>query len=174
MQRPLRVSVAGVLAFGLSAGNVIAQANPDFSGRWVLVGSTGSSAGSPLGQQGTIEQDSTTVVFTETVPVAVVVAGLPQPVTQRTLAYRLDGSESRNALRTAAGETWTLLSRVNSATNALVIVTTVSGGRIGEFATRVPCALDTSDRLVIEVVQPGTNRDGTNTTLTSTLTYRKQ
>jgi hypothetical protein len=165
--------LVSLLMVSLSATGIVAQTRPDFSGRWILVESVGTSEGSPLGRQGAIAQDSATLVFTETLSVDTVVPGLPQPVTPHRVTFQLDGSESRNTLRTRAGENWILVSQARWVRNELVITTTTSGGHIGTFDTTMTCSLDTSGNLVIGFVQPAITREGIRTTVTSTLTYKK-
>ena len=102
-----------LLALGFFSSTAAAQSKPDFSGTW-----------KPLQQSGqvTIAQDGPSFVVTTT----------RADGSSETLAYRLDGSESRNATTDVTGTVWTHVSRATWMNSAVVITTTTnreSGGK---------------------------------------------
>jgi hypothetical protein len=166
--RTLTTAAVFILAFAVG---VYAQAQPDFSGKWVLdapppaadAGGGGGGrgggrggGGNPFGQEFTAKQDAKMLTITRT-----------QGDQTVTLTYNLDGSESKNMVAGRGGEQ----EQVSKATwdgNRLAIVTTLNFGGNAVEQRRV-LSME-GGNLVIEQTQPG--RGGGEPTTTK-LVYKK-
>jgi hypothetical protein len=163
MRKALYAFVSGVAIVSVSMVGPSAQSRPDFSGKWTLVAGPDVIVGGPLGREGVISQDATSVTFTQSLPVT------HDP--NRSLTYRVDGSESRNETRTLRGETWTHLSQARWMSEALLVTTITNAGITGRWESVLTCSLDGKGNLVIVSVDP--NLWPPSTMSTRTLTYSK-
>jgi hypothetical protein len=166
--RTLNTAAVFVLAFAVG---VYAQAQPDFSGKWVLdapppaadAGGGGGGrgggrggGGNPFGQEFTAKQDAKMLTITRT-----------QGDQTVTLTYNLDGSESKNMVAGRGGEQ-EQVSKAAWDGNKLAIVTTLNFGGNAVEQRRV-LSME-GGNLVIEQTQPG--RGGGEPTTTK-LVYKK-
>jgi hypothetical protein len=159
MRRAL-TAAAVVLATALT----LAQAPPNFAGKWTVVpdpnaaGGGGRGMGGALGQEATIAQDAATLTITRTTPMGTF-----------TSTYKLDGSESKNSL--------------NIQGNAVEQVSTAKwdGGKLNvntkmDFGgnpveTSMIMSLDPSGNLVVESTRP--DFQGGGAPITTKTTYKK-
>jgi hypothetical protein len=149
----------------LGAAGVLAQAAPNFAGKWTLVpdatapqgGGRGGGFGG-LGTAATIVQDDKTLTITRTTQ-----AG------ELTSVYNLDGSDSRNTLN-FNGNAFEQTSKVTRDGSALVITTTADfGGNV--FETSMKLALDASGTLTLESTRP--DFQGGGAPIVTKATYKK-
>src|SRR5262245_37860659 len=81
------------VAVALATAITLAQAPPNFAGKWTVVPDANAAAGGGrgmgggLGQEATITQDASTLTIARTTPMGTF-----------TSTYKLDGSESKNSL----------------------------------------------------------------------------
>jgi hypothetical protein len=147
-------AILSVAAVVLMTAGLVAQANPIFAGEWKLVAEQG------LGEPGidlTITQSATamTVEFR---------AGGQAPAPVK-LAYKLDGSVSKNMMAGRGGGAPTeQVSKAMWAGNTLVVTTTTGAGE-----EKRTFSLDGSD-LVVETSAPARNGGAPNITK---VTYKK-
>lgn len=123
-------TIVGVLALVAAAA---AQQRPDFSGRWVVV-----SPAEGAGQEQRVEQTETTLTLSH-----------GAEGDDHRMAYRLDGSESRNVI-TSHGSDLVTLSRCTWKGGALTIQssTTYPDGR--RLEQTMVWSLDEKGQLVID------------------------
>ena len=163
--RPV-VSVIVALALTLSAAStVMAQAKPNFAGKWTLVPDPNAPAGGGggrgrgglggLGQGGTIEQNDKTITVVTTTQMG-----------EQKATYNLDGSESKNPL-SIQGNTIDRVSKASWDGSKLVIKTTTNFNGNATESTQT-WSLDGSGNLVVE----STSNFGGNAT-TAKMTYKK-
>jgi len=133
MRKTLFLLAVGVV-IGLGAVGPSARARlavqADFSGTWVVVSGTGA-ANSPLGAEGTIAQDASSLTFS---------------TGGRSLRYHLDGSESRNDAGTS-----TQISQARWITKA-VLITTTTHSAAGQWEDAAICSLDAAGHLNVVTV----------------------
>ena len=165
------IVVAVVLVFS-AAASLMAQAKPDFSGKWVMDpasapaaggggggggrGGGGGGGGAGFGPEFTAKQDAKMLMITRTQGDQTVMA-----------MYNLDGSESKNTVQGRGGAQ----EQVSKATwdgNKLVITTTLNFGGNNVEQKRV-LSME-GGNLVIEQTAPG--RGGGEPTTTK-LVYKK-
>jgi hypothetical protein len=118
MRAGSRFPIAFVTVALVLADVGLAQERPSFTGTWVA-----SSAPQRL----RITQDASQLTVTDSLGTR-----------ERTLVYRLDGSDSRNETRTVTGEKWTNVSHATWVSSALAITTTTtreSTGRSWDWMT---------------------------------------
>jgi hypothetical protein len=163
MRRALVMSAA-FLALG--ASTLIAQAKPNFAGKWTAVvdpnapppqgrgGRGGGMAG--LGQEATIAQDAKTLTVTRTTQ-----AGETKSV------YNLDGSESKNTL-TMGGNAIEVSSKATWEGDKLVITSSMNFNG-NPVETKMVLAMAGAD-LSVESTSPGR---GGGAPTTTTRTYKK-
>jgi hypothetical protein len=170
MKRITTVMLSAAVVVAMTAG-LVAQAKPNFAGKWTLDapaapaappqggapggapggGGRGGGRGGGWGQEATITQDATTLTIDYT-----------QGQNPVKLAYKLDGTESKNTMMGRGGAT----EQVSKATwdgAKLKIVTTTPNGE----QTRL-VSLE-GGKLTIETTQPG--MDGA--AMTNKVTYTK-
>jgi hypothetical protein len=133
MKRVLSLLAVGVV-IGLNgvgpSARVRLAGQPDLSGTWTLISGT-RAASSPLGAEGTIAQDMSSLTFS---------------TGARSLRYRLDGSESRNDWNGS-----TQSSQARWVTKALLITTTTHSAA-GEWEDAAICSLDAAGHLNVVTV----------------------
>jgi hypothetical protein len=165
MKRITAVLSAVAVAVFFTA-SVMAQAKPNFAGKWVMEAPAGGAApgaggpggggrggrGGGWGQNVTISQDATTLTVEYT-----------QGENPVKLIYKLDGTESKNMVMGRGGQT-EQVSKAAWAADKLVITTTT------QFGEQKRTLSLTGGNLVIEQANPG--RDGGAGT-TTTITYKK-
>jgi hypothetical protein len=119
-----------------SPGSIKTQSHPDLSGKWTLASEKAAS----FGKEFTITSDATSLRVDYVTSYTEGIVGIPPPrgtpgprepiSTQRTvqvpvrLTYKLDGSESRNAISMSPGKRSEIVSRAAWDVERLVIVTT--------------------------------------------------
>jgi hypothetical protein len=111
---------------------------PDFSGRWTMV--------SPeAGRQLIVKQDATTLT-----------SGPPDAQQGPTVTFKLDGTESRNVMKTEAGEA-VMVSRASWKNQELEVTSTIkwSGGPAMEQV--IVWSIDERGQLVMQVQNKGTD-----------------
>jgi hypothetical protein len=161
MTRSTLVLAAAALLF--AAPNAIAQAKPDFSGKWSLITDSaaaptgGGRGGGGLGESPSIAQDASTLTITRTTQ-----AGEVKSV------YNLDGSPSKNTVAMRGGSV-EQTSTAKWDANKLVISTTFNMGG-SDVTTSMALSLDASGNLVVE--STGMGRGGGAPT-TTTRKYKK-
>jgi hypothetical protein len=116
-----------------------------------------------LGMEFTATQDEGTITITRTTQLG-----------ETKSTYKLDGSESRNAL-TLGNTSIDQLSRAKWDGNKLVITTNIDLGRGGApIESKMTLSLDASGNLLVESTTPGFGRAGGDTAPTTrTTTYKK-
>jgi hypothetical protein len=154
MQKPVSF-LAVVAVFALLPISMSAQQRPNFAGTWVLVSDTAAYVDGPLGHEGTITQDESSVTFTSGA---------------RSLTYRLDQPETVNTTATVRGDLWTLTSQVRWVQHAL-LVTTTTRSPIGTWEDMTVCSLDGHGNLNIVVLATSKSQQAAMGTIL--LTYRK-
>jgi hypothetical protein len=173
MRRALTLVAAAAFAL-TSATGVLAQAKPDFSGKWMMdpasapappAGGGGGGGGrgggrggggAGFGQEFTAKQDATSLTITR-----------QQGGQDVTAVYKLDGSESKNTVAGRGGQQ----EQVSTAKwdgSKLVITTKLDFG--GNTVEQVRALSMDAGNLVIEQTQPG--RDGGAPTTTKVV-YKK-
>jgi hypothetical protein len=150
------LTLAGLLA--LFSVQLSAQ-KPNLSGKWTLVTAPELDPvrpqSSPLGYEGNITQDGTSVTFT---------------TGNRSITYRLDLPESQNPLTTMRGDSWLLASQARWVQNALLVVTKTTSP-IGTWEDMLICSLDGDGNLNVVVL--GTPKSQQAAMITTLLTYRR-
>jgi hypothetical protein len=146
------LSVAAVV---LTTAGLVAQARPSFAGEWKKVVAAADGQGEP-GVDLIITQDAAamTVEYARG-------GQAPAPVK---LAYKLDGSASKNTIAARAGAPTEQVSRATWAGNNIVVATTTSAG-----AEKRTFSMDGGD-LVVETSAP--SRDGRAGDVTK-VTYKR-
>ena len=173
MRSSLRVLAVAIVSVAFAAG-VLAQAKPDFSGKWVMDpasapapppggapggpggGRGGGRGGAGFGQEFTATQDAAALTITRM-----------QGDQTVTAVYKLDGSESKNMVAGRGGQQ-EQVSKAAWEGNKLSITTTVNFGGNNVEQKRV-LSIEAGN-LVIEQTAPG--RDGGPPTTTK-LVYKK-
>jgi hypothetical protein len=143
----------------LTAG-LLAQATPNFAGKWTLVPDSapqGPGMGG-LGTTATITQDGKTLTVTRTTQMGEI-----------TSVYNLDGSDSKNTLN-FGGTPFELVSKVTREGSTLIITTTADFDG-NAFETTMKMALDASGQLTLESTRP--DFQGGGGPVTTKLTYKK-
>ena len=160
MRRAL-TAVAVTLATALT----LAQAPPNFAGKWTLVPDPNAAAGGGrggmgggLGQEATITQDASTLTIARTTQMG--------PFTS---TYKLDGSESRNTLN-FQGNSVDQLSTAKWDGAKLNVQTKMDfGGNVVE--TSMVLALDATGNLIVDTTRP--DFQGGGGPITTKATYKK-
>lgn len=161
----LMAAVAFVLS---SVSSVLAQAKPDFSGKWMMDpasappaggggGRGGRGGGAGFGQEFTAKQDAGTLTITRM-----------QGDQTVTATYKLDGSESKNTVTGRGGEPQDQVSKAMWDGSKLVITTTLNFG--GNTVEQKRTLSMEGGNLVVEQVNPG--RGGGEPT-TTRVVYKK-
>ncbi len=155
-----------LMIVGLAAG-VLAQATPNFAGKWTLVpdpgapatgrGGRGGGMMGGLGMEATIAQDAKTLTITRTTQ-----AGEVKSV------YNLDGSESTNTM--TFGENSVQLVSTAKWNGAKLLITTSSNFGGNAFETTMSLSLD-GGTLVVESTRP--DFQGGGAPVTSKTIYKK-
>ena len=160
MRRTL-TAVAVTLATALT----LAQAPPNFAGKWTLAPDANAAAGGGrggmgggLGQEATITQDASTLTINRTTQMG-----------EFTSTYKLDGSESRNTLN-FQGNSVDQLSTAKWDGGKLNVHTKMDfGGNVVE--TSMVMSLDASGNLLVETTRP--DFQGGGGPITTKTTYKK-
>lgn len=154
MKRAL-IAMAMIFATALA----IAQAQPNFAGKWTLVPDPNAQGGmGGLGTDATITQDATTLTITRTTQMGTVTSN-----------YKLDGSESKNTLN-FQGNSIDQLSTAKWDDGKLRVNTKMDfGGNPVEF--NMVLSLDPSGNLIADVTRP--DFQGGGGPVTTKLTYKK-
>ena len=151
MKRLVAFTIAAALVTSSLA--VLAQARPNFAGKWTLVPNPNAPAptgrGRGLGQAFTATQDEKTLTVITSNP----------PIGQIKAVYNLDGSESKNPI-TFVGTTVDRTSKVKW-DGARLIVTSTSNFQGNATQTTQVWSLDASGTLTVEFTS---NASGTPTT----------
>lgn len=164
-------ALIGAAAIALSAVTVLAQAKPNFAGKWTMDapaapaappagapagggggGGRGGRGGGGWGMSPTITQDATTLTIEYT-----------QGENPVKLVYKLDGTESKNMMMGRGGQTEQVSKAMWNGDKLMIHTTTAAGEQVRTIS------LD-GGKLVIETSNPG--RDGGPAT-TSKVTYSK-
>jgi hypothetical protein len=146
-----RKLIALVVACGLAASSLIAQARPDFNGKWTTT------------MAGSIDRPTTMTVRQDS---SILTGELDLPAGKQTWSFKLDGSESRNTT-SANGE---VVSTVKWEGEKLVISTPLRPTPEGEFTLVQTWSLE-EGKLVIRSSQ--VNRATGTPTRTVIQTYTK-
>ena len=151
-------AILSVAAIVLMAAGLVAQSKPSFAGEWKIVADPDSGGG--LGEPGknlTITQSATAMTVEYRAG-----GGTPAPVK---LAYKLDGSVSKNMMAGRGGGAPTeQVSKAMWAASRLVVTTTTGAGEEkGTFSME-------GDNLVVEISAPARNGGAPNVTK---VTYRR-
>jgi len=158
--------VLTAVAVTLATALTLAQAPPNFAGKWTVVpdanaaagGGRGGGMGGGLGQEATITQDASTLTINRTTPMG-----------NFTSTYKLDGSESRNTLN-FQGNSVDQMSIAKWDGGKLNVNTKMDfGGNVVE--TSMVMSLDASGNLVVETTRP--DFQGGGAPITTKATYKK-
>ena len=158
--------VLTAVAVTLATALTLAQAPPNFAGKWTVVpdanaaagGGRGGGMGGGLGQEATITQDASTLTINRTTPMG-----------NFTSTYKLDGSESRNTLN-FQGNSVDQMSIAKWDGGKLNVNTKMDfGGNVVE--TSMVMALDASGNLLVETTRP--DFQGGGGPITTKTTYKK-
>jgi hypothetical protein len=155
MKRAL-TAVAAIFATALT----LAQAPPNFAGKWTLVPDPNVQGGGMggLGQEATITQDAATLSITRTTQMGTFTSN-----------YKLDGSESRNTL-TFQGNSIDQLSTTKWDEGKLRVNTKMDfGGNVVEVS--MVMSLDAGGNLLVETTRP--DFQGGGGPITTKMTYKK-
>jgi hypothetical protein len=155
MKRAL-TAVAAIFATALT----LAQAPPNFAGKWTLVPDPNVPGGGMggLGQEATITQDAATLSITRTTQMGTFTSN-----------YKLDGSESRNTL-TFQGNSIDQLSTTKWDEGKLRVNTKMDfGGNVVEVS--MVMSLDAGGNLLVETTRP--DFQGGGGPITTKMTYKK-
>ncbi len=160
MRRAL-TAVAVTLATALT----LAQAPPNFAGKWTLVpdanaagGGGRGGMGGGLGQEATITQDASSLTIKRTTQMG-----------EFTSTYKLDGSESKNTLN-FQGNSVDQLSIAKWDGGKLNVATKMDfGGNVVE--TSMVMSLDATGNLVVDTTRP--DFQGGGGPITTKATYKK-
>jgi hypothetical protein len=163
-------AILGAAAMVVMTAGLLAQAKPNFAGKWTMVAQPAADAGQGGGRRGgrggrggfgqemTIAQDASTLTINYSVG-----GQNPTPVK---VVYKLDGSESKNTMMGRGGQ----MEQVSKAAwqgNTLVITTTTQNGE----QKRV-LSMDGAN-LKIVTTNPGNPNFGDGQPTTTTTTYTK-
>ena len=158
-----RVMTVMAVTSALALSTLLAQAPPNFAGKWTLVPDANEAAGGRgmggLGQNATIVQDADTLTLTRTTQMG-----------EFTTTYKLDGSESKNTLN-MGGNTIDQLSTAKWDSGKLRINTKMDFQGT-PVETSMVLALDPSGNLSIESTRP--DFQGGGAPITTKMTYKKQ
>ena len=137
----------------------LAQAPPNFAGKWTLVPDPNTPAGmGGLGQEATITQDASTLTITRT-----------NQMGTFTSNYKLDGSESRNTLN-IQGNSVDQMSTTKWDSGKLLVNTKMDFGG-NPVEVKMVMSLDPSGNLVVETTRP--DFQGGGAPITTKMTYKK-
>jgi len=151
------------VAVTLATALTLAQASPNFAGKWTVVPDANAAGGrggmgGGLGQEATITQDASTLTINRTTPMG-----------DFTSTYKLDGSESRNTLN-IQGNSVDQLSTAKWDAGKLNVHTKMDfGGNVVE--TSMVMSLDASGNLIVETTRP--DFQGGGAPITTKMTYKK-
>jgi hypothetical protein len=156
-----RVMTVTAVTCALALCSLLAQAPPNFAGKWTLVpdANGGGGRGMGLGQNATIVQDANTLTLTRTTQMG-----------EFTTTYKLDGTESKNTLN-MGGNTIDQLSTAKWDGGKLTINTKMDFQGTPVETTLV-LSLDPSGNLLIESTRP--DFQGGGAPITTKMTYKKQ
>ena len=155
MKRAL-TAVAVILATALT----LAQAPPNFAGKWTLVPDPNAQGGGMggLGQEATITQDASTLTITRTTQMGTFTSN-----------YKLDGSESKNTL-TFQGNSIDQVSTAKWDADKLRVNTKMDfGGNPVEVS--MVMSVDAAGNLVVETTRP--DFQGGGGPVTTKMSYKK-
>jgi hypothetical protein len=154
-----RTLMAVVMTLATSAA--MAQAPPNFAGKWTAVpdpAAAGGGRGGGIGQEATITQDATTLTVTRTTPMGTFTSN-----------YKLDGTESKNTLN-MGGNSVDQVSTAKWDGGKLLVNTKMDfGGNPVEVS--MVMSLDASGNLLIESTRP--DFQGGGAPVTTKTTYKK-
>ena len=137
----------------------VAQAPPNFAGKWTLVPDPSTPGGmGGLGQEATITQDASTLTITRT-----------NQMGTFTSNYKLDGSESRNTL-TIQGNSVDQMSTTKWDGGKLLVNTKMDFGG-NPVEVKMVMSLDPSGNLAVETTRP--DFQGGGAPITTKVTYKK-
>lgn len=159
MKRAL-TAVAVTLATALT----LAQAPPNFAGKWTAVpdpnaaGGGGRGGTGGLGQEATITQDASSLTINRTTPMGTF-----------TSTYKLDGSESRNTLNFQGNSVDQMSIAKWDGPKLLVNTKMDFGGNVVE--TSMVMSLDAAGNLVVDSTRP--DFQGGGAPITTKATYKK-
>ena len=138
----------------------LAQAPPNFAGKWTLVPDPKRPGGGMggLGQEATITQDASTLTITRT-----------NQMGTFTSNYKLDGSESRNTLN-IQGNSVDQMSTTKWDSGKLLVNTKMDFGG-NPVEVKMVMSLDPSGNLVVETTRP--DFQGGGAPITTKMTYKK-
>ena len=148
-------------ALVLVTATMLAQAPPNFAGKWTLVPDPNAAQGAGMGgigQTATIEQDAAALTVTRTTPMGTF-----------TSIYKLDGSESKNTAN-MGGNSVDMLSKAKW-DGAKLLVNTSMNFNGNPVETSMVMALDPTGNLVVETTRPDFQGGGGPVTTKST--YKK-
>ena len=152
------------VALTLATALTLAQAPPNFAGKWALVpdpnaagGGRGGMAGG-LGPEATITQDASSLTIKRTTQMG-----------EFTSTYKLDGSESRNTLNFQGNSVDQLSIAKWDGPKLLVNTKMDFGGNVVE--TSMVMALDSTGNLVVDTTRP--DFQGGGAPITTKATYKK-
>lgn len=159
----MRRALTAVLVVAMATGMALAQAPPNFAGKWTAVpdpngGGGGRGMGGGLGQEATITQDGSTLTITRTTQMGTF-----------TSTYKLDGSESKNSLN-IQGNAVEQLSTAKWDGGKLNVHTKMDFGG-NPVETSMVMSLDPSGSLVVESTRP--DFQGGGAPITTKTTYKK-
>jgi hypothetical protein len=155
MKRAL-TAVAAIFATALT----LAQAPPNFAGKWTLVPDPNAQGGGMggLGQETTITQDASTLTITRTTQMGTFTSN-----------YKLDGSESKNTL-TFQGNSIDQVSTAKWDADKLRVNTKMDfGGNPVEVS--MVMSVDAAGNLVVETTRP--DFQGGGGPVTTKMSYKK-
>jgi hypothetical protein len=156
MGRFARGFAVGLAVLSLSGTASMAQAKPDFSGKWAVVERPSDRVPDSVL---TITQDTTTLTMIRTGGTI--------------FTYRLGGSDSKNVFKNLAGNTIDTVSKASWDGTTLVIVTLIDIGHGPPFAQSERLSLDVSGHLVFELSSPPKTRTATPSLNVQTWMYKK-
>jgi hypothetical protein len=163
MPQSSRVLAAAVIvAVASSTGVARQQPVPDFSGKWVMVGTEGQIY-NPFGPQFTVTQDATSLT---------IASSGGTTYAPDTMTVKLDGSETERTTTTVTGDQRRRLSQAKVVTFALVITTKVDAGGTGRWEDLVLLALDGPGKLTL--VSCGAASSMERGMITTMFKYEKQ
>jgi hypothetical protein len=154
------------MAVTLATALTLAQAPPNFAGKWALVPDPNAAAGGGgrggmgggLGTEATITQDASTLTIARTTQMG-----------SFTSTYKLDGSESRNTLN-FQGNSVDQLSTAKWDGGKLNVQTKMDfGGNVVE--TSMVLSLDATGNLIVDTTRP--DFQGGGGPITTKATYKK-
>ena len=155
----------GAAAFLFVHAGLLAQAMPNFAGKWTLVadpnapqGGRGGGFGGGLGAEATVVQDAKTLTITRVGPQGEIKS-----------VYNLDGSDSKNTMG-GGGQTFESISKAKWDAGKLVISTKLDFGG-NAFETTMNLSLDASGNLIVESTRP--DFQGGGAPVVTKLTYKK-